>query len=428
MTDAADWELRSFTPSSPSSDARLAAWLEATALGYHEVPPTPEHVRRTAEVYAADERTLTGAYAASSPSGAWPADRPVATYAAFDKTLNVGNGELVRAHLIGGVTVRSTYRRRGIMRAMLETDLRRAAGDGIPIAALFSMEATIYGRFGFGAATFTNRVEVDTGEGFALNSAPTGRVEVADAVALAGISPTVFARFHTQTLGSIERAASYPSKIAGLWAEDRPDADPTVRAALHYDGDEIDGYVAYRFLGWTDQPRTLEIVDIVALSANAYLGLWQYLASIDLVTRVRLEHASPGDPLPWALRDRRGFSVTGQEDGLWLRILDPVSALRARSYETDGELTFSVTDPLDICRGVYRLAARNGTAEIEKLNEDADAPLAMDISALGSLYLGCVRAGTLAEAGRITVKSAPALDTLEELMAQRTDPFCASHF
>ncbi|HEY5321111.1 MAG TPA: sterol carrier protein domain-containing protein, partial [Galbitalea sp.] len=102
--------------------------------------------------------------------------------------------------------------------------------------------------------------------------------------------------------------------------------------------------------------------------------------------------------------------------------------LTARNYEADGEVTFSVADPLDVCGGVYRLAARSGAAEVEKLDGNVDAPLAMDISALGSLYLGGVRARTLAEAGRITVRSTPALDTLDALMAQRGDPFCATHF
>jgi hypothetical protein len=56
--------------------------------------------------------------------------------------------------------------------------------------------------------------------------------------------------------------------------------------------------------------------------------------------------AAVADPLPWAMADRRGFKITGEDDGLWLRVLDPVVALEARSYEADGDVRIAVSDPL----------------------------------------------------------------------------------
>ena len=47
-----------------------------------------------------------------------------------------------------------TYRRRGIMSAMLRL-LADIADRGEPLAALFASEPEIYGRFGFGCAART---------------------------------------------------------------------------------------------------------------------------------------------------------------------------------------------------------------------------------------------------------------------------------
>jgi predicted acetyltransferase len=231
-------------------------------------------------------------------------------------------------------------------------------------------------------------------------------------------------------VGSLKRPESYPAKIAGIWADDRPEPDRRARAALHYDATGgVDGYVSYKVLEWECEPRTIQILDIVWACQNAYFGLWSYLASIDLVTTVRFGNAAVADPLPWAMVDRRGFKVTGEDDGLWLRVLDPVAALEARSYEADGEVRIAVSDSLGLADGVYALAVRDGKATVtaDKAN-GASSDVSMDVSALGSLYLGGVRAHTLARSGQVTAQSRAALDTLDALLAHREQPYCVTHF
>lgn len=427
-----DYQLRSFRAGRTGNraDAETTAWLRAAALGFHEPEPTPVHLCRTAEVYEADRRVLTGAYVARRPSRAWDSALPVATYGTLVKALNVAGGRSLDAQLIATVTVRPTHRRRGLMREMISSDLRCARHDGQAVAILSSMEATIYGRFGFGAATFSRQVEVDTGGGLGLRSTPQGSVEITDPATLLDLAPTVFDRFHAQTLGSVQRPASYPSKVSGQWAEDRPEPDTGVRSALHYDpAGDIDGYVTYKVLDWEIEPRTIRVIDIVWASPNAYLGLWDYLASIDLVTRVRFGHASMADALPWAMGDRRGFKVVGEDDGLWLRVLDPVAALQARHYETDGDLRIALSDPLAIADGIYAISVRDGRATVTPTTTTgADADVSMDVSALGSLYLGGVRARVLARSGQIASRSATALDTLDALLAHGEPPYCITHF
>ena len=426
------YQFRSFGAGRTGSraDAETSAWLRAAALGFHEPEPTPEHLFRTAQVYESDRRVLTGAYAANPPPRAWDTTLPVATCGTLVKPLNVGGGRSLDAQLIATVTVRPTHRRRGLMREMISSALRNARHDGHPVAILSSMEATIYGRFGFGAATFSRQVEVDTGARFCLRHAPQGSVEIADPATLLDLAPRVFDRFHAQTLGSVQRPASYPCKISGAWAEDRPEPDKGVRSALHYDpAGDIDGYVTYKVLDWEIEPLTIRVIDIVGASQNAYLGLWDYLASIDLVTRVQFGHASMASALPWAMGDRRGFKVVGEDDGLWLRVLDPVAALEARPYDADGDLRIALSDPLAIADGVYAISVRNGHAKVTpETTSSVPADVSMDVSALGSLYLGGVRAHVLAQSGQIASRSAVALDTLDALLAHDEPPYCITHF
>jgi predicted acetyltransferase len=422
------YEFRSFPAvvAEGRADEATAEWLQATSLGFLEPEFEAEQLGKIATSWADSKRILSGAYALQAPSRAWPSIRPVATYSAYDKTMNVGGGRLIDTHLVAGVTVRANHRRRGLMRTLIETDLRTAATSGIPIAALYAAEATIYGRFGFAAATTTARVEVDTSSKFGLNLEPRGSVDAADRSELAEVSPLIFARYHALTLGSIDREAYMPAQIAGLWGYDPPDPDPAVRGLFHYDdAGELDGYVSYKFLGWDDGPRTLLIIDFVPLTGDAYFGLWQHLASIDLATRVKVEHAPITDPLPWALRDRRSYRVTGGEDGLWLRILDVVAALQARAYVVDGDVSLAIDDPLHLTTGHYRVIARDGTARVERTEPSSSVTLG--IAELGALYLGGVRASSLAIAGRLTGPP-EGIAALDALMATRVEPFCNTHF
>src|SRR5699024_4272780 len=97
------------------------------------------------------------------------------------------------------------------------------------------------------------------------------------------------------------------SRAAGLVSgtQDRAGRpDPSVRAALHYDAaGTIDGYVAYRFSGWSQRPPAIDVIDLIAVDAAGYLALWNFLASIDLVGQVRWANAPDDGPLRYALAD-----------------------------------------------------------------------------------------------------------------------------
>lgn len=412
-----------------SADGALAAWFEGVSFGFHEGRLEAEDLPKLAEAYRADGRILWGAYDDNPGPHAWDPRIPVATYGTMVNSLNVGGGRFLDAHLITAVTVRATHRRRGLLRRMMTADLQAAASRGHAIAALTASEATIYGRFGFGTATHTTSIEVDVRERFAITSEPYGRMEVVGAEAAVGLTQEIFAGFHARSLGSIGRQYAYARRSSGLWGEERPQPDKALRTAVHYDDDgRPDAFVSYSFAGWEKTPYTMRVKDLVAVSDAAYLELWRYLGSLDLVERVTFGMAPVQDPLPWALADRRCRELKSDEDVLWLRILDPVAALEARAYESDGSVVIRVNDPLGHADGAFLLEVEGGKADVKKLGSSAGEEIEMDVSALGSLYLGGAAASTLASAGRITAHSADGLAKADRLFSVARQPYCITHF
>jgi predicted acetyltransferase len=426
-----NYEIRRFPAVSDGKDgyAEAATWIGAVAFGFHDSRRTPEHVAKSLATYEADGRMLTGAYQTEkvAPSSL-PADVPVATFATFRKSLNIGFGRTLESQLVTAVTVRTSHRRRGLLRRLMSEDLRLAREDGIAMAALTASEGTIYGRFGYGVASFERKVAVDTTARFSLRHQPEGSVEIADPKVLLELAPEIFARVHRLTPGSIGRQDWYRQLASGSLGRDGKE-DPAVKVALHYSEDgTVDGYVSYKFLGWDTEPCTVEVVDLVAAGNDAYLELWQFLAAIDLVERVSWAEAPLDDPLAWALADPRCIASSDSRDMLWLRILDAAKALEARHYPADGRLVLDVLDPLGLTAGTFVLDVDGGQAAVERLPEGARADLSLDISALSSIYLGAVCPVTLTAAGRIGENTPGSALKARHMFSVERSTHCLTHF
>lgn len=428
----ADYEIRRFGPvakGSPEYPAAVA-WMRAVAFGFHDARRPDARVDQGLEMHLADGRVMTGAYQTGPvPSHALGPEVPVATFGTMDKTLNVGFGRLLDTKLVTAVTVRTPHRRRGLLRRMMLEELALAQEEGLAMAALTASEATIYGRFGFGAATSEQSVKVDTSGRFALDHTPTGTVEVADPKVLLELAPQVFERVHRLTPGSIGRHEFYRQLASGSVRRDEEGPDPKVKTALRYvPGGGVDGYVSYRFCGWDTEPYTMEIVDLVAATQDAYLELWQYLGAIDLVERITWEEAPVDDPLPWALADPRCVDASTPRDMLWLRILDVRKALEARKYSADGRLLLKVADTLGFENGMFQLDVQGGEAAVERVAPGRAPDLELDISALSSIYLGAVHPVTLAAAGRIREGTPMAAARASAMFAVERPAHCLTHF
>ncbi|MDI2033832.1 GNAT family N-acetyltransferase [Paenarthrobacter nitroguajacolicus] len=408
---------------------RCTAWVQAVSHGFHQERRDDEYLARTLASYKTDKRELTGVYVTGAvPGHSLPADVPVATYATMRKSLNIGFGRQLESNLITAVTVRGTHRRNGILRGMITADLESAKDEGLAMAALTASEGSIYGRFGFGVATFERSVKVDTGPRFRLKGQAGGAVEVADPAVLLDVAPQVFARVHQHTPGSVDRQEYYRLVASGSIGHDgKPDM--SVRVALHYDtSGTLDGYVSYRFKGWDHKPFTMEIVDLVAATHVAYLDLWRFLGSIDLIDEVTWAEAPVDDPLAWALEDPRCIEASDVRDMLWLRILDTQAALEARSYPVSGRVVLEVTDRLGLADGTWVLESDGGAAAVVNDGTGLTPDLSMDAADLASIYLGAVSPVTLAAAGRIREHTPGSAFQAQQLFAVERSAHCLTHF
>ncbi|WP_154605365.1 MULTISPECIES: GNAT family N-acetyltransferase [Arthrobacter] len=427
------YELRTFPSRLVDGEVpeEVAKWQQAVALGFYADVPSLEISTKYVQCEQADGRMATGAYLIDSqaPVGAWGVDYPVATYAYHRKTLNVGGGTLLPVHQITAVTVRPSHRRRGLLRAMMSTDLAQAKAAGIPMAALTASESTIYGRFGFGVSTHACDIEVSTMRGLDFivpAAASVGVVEVADASVVGELHNELFARVHATTLGSIGRQDMYRLLAAGQGNYQSMEPAKNVRAALHYDAHgAVDGYVTYK-----PKEPAVEIVDLLAASDSAYLALWNFLGSLDLIESVTWGMAPEVDPLEWAMAAKRDYKRTTTEDHLWLRILDTPSALAARNYAVDGQLLIHVGDPLGHASGIFNIQVLHGKATVTRCPEDGTvvAEVSMGVSELSSLYLGTVSARTFAAAGRLREDSSGAVERLDALFATSEAAHCLTSF
>ncbi|WP_423920323.1 GNAT family N-acetyltransferase [Frigoribacterium sp. 2-23] len=426
-----DYEIRTFPAA--IDDPATDAWFAACTLGFHGGVATPETASGDARRAVADGRVLTGVYRREPQSDTVDADGwPVATYETFGKSLHVGGGAMLPAHLISGVTVQPTHRRRGILRRMITDDLARAAKSGSAVAALTASEGTIYRRFGFGPALRERHVTIDARRPVTLLGEPTGSVELVPVARLESIAHDVFARFHARTPGSIDRHAGAWNRTLGLAIGDEEKPDRTLRGVVHRasSGDggvgDVDGYATYRVTE-TEKEAVLHVVDLVAATDDAYLGLWRLLLSIDLVTRVTWDAAPLDDPLVHALADNRVYDVRHEEDHVWFRLLDVPAALSARPYASDGVVTIAVSDDLGHATGTYRLTSEGGTGAVKRAAVRR-ADVELDVATLGALWLGGIDPVTLAAAGLVRERRVGAVQTLRALLRPERPVYGVTYF
>ncbi|MCH1865889.1 GNAT family N-acetyltransferase [Nocardioides sp. CFH 31398] len=413
----------------PESEEGLR-WLAAVLAGFGEGTVPDELVPLWREDARVDGHTLYAVW----PERSWASDPvPVATYASWAQSLNVGGGRTLPLHMVTAVTTAVSHRRRGLLRAMMTGDLATAARAGLPLAALTATEGSIYGRFGFGPAVRERRLEVQVTSRFALRREPgedPGRFEVLPAPQAWPAIQEVFAAHLATTRGAVERPHEYRASLTGLFDIGDRAADPKRRVLLHLDADgRPDGYAVWRPTGRVDGVGTADVHDVLATSPDVELRVWRRLADLDLTERLRVQTAPVTTTLEWSLREPRVVRTTSLHDHLWLRVLDVPAALGARPWSADGTVVLGVDDPLGHAAGSWRVQTSGGRAEVTATEEAPEVVL--DVEALGASYLGDVAVATLAGAGRATVPAGGDPEALQRWAAMADGgpaPYCATHF
>ncbi|GAA1659837.1 GNAT family N-acetyltransferase [Glycomyces endophyticus] len=325
---------------------------------------------------------------------------------------------------MGGVTatgVIATYRRRGLLRRMMQAMFDAALERGEPLAGLSASEGGIYGRYGFSPATYLVRWELARHEAALKPAAPdAGSLELVDAAAARQVWPVVHAAVRARRVGEL-------TPQPGRWdrlTDEADGANGPLRYLVHRDEHGVaDGIADFR-LPWSADAATAGTLVVEALEAAnpaAYRALWSLLVDFDLTKTVVAAPRPRDEPLRWMLADPRAMRITRQTESLWIRLLDLPAALSARSYDVPGELTFTVEGDR-MCpanNGTWRLQADGSSATCIPA-DGAKTELRVSVQALGSLYLGGMSAHHFAYAGDIAEYREGAVDRLARMF--RTEP------
>jgi predicted acetyltransferase len=350
--------------------------------------------------------------------------RPVAFSAAYEFELTVPGGSLPTAG-VTWVGVMPTHRRRGVLRALMVRHLEEAHARGEPLAALYASEAAIYGRFGYGLASHTLRIEAESSRiTWRDDPGRSGTVRLVDADEGFALFPPFYERLRRERPGMITRSEHWwrKHKLADYehW---RRGASRRFYAALELDG-ELAGYALYRVKDEWEHgyPKgEVQIVEALAEPGASTRELWRYLFCIDLTTRVKSDFFDTASPLVLQVVDPRALHIEVR-DGLWLRLVDVEAALRARSYAGDDSLVIEVHDEqLAWNSGRYRIGPN-----VERTDDEPD--LALRADDLASAYLGAFNFHRLASAERVEERTPGALGRASALFATPLPPFCPEVF
>ena len=379
-------------------------FIRADARGFLGADPTDEALEF--ERATMSDRRNVGVFEHATPRGTWP----VATINAWVTPMTVPGGEL-SMWAISAVTVAGTHRRRGIARAMLEGELRAAANAGVPVAGLTVSEATLYGRYGFGMAVPMQRFRIDTRRAGWAGGETTGRIEYIDRPRLSADLGAMHEIARTQRSGEIAGWPNRWERMAGLAPGDTNGAG--VRGVRYVDASGSSrGVMAFRLKEIEGSFRhELSIHHLAAQTPEALRALWKFALQHDLVDQVTAPLRPSDDPLRALVADQRGIEQVVHDHG-WLRILDVATVLRARTYSAEVDLTLTVTDPLGIAAGTWRLrASTGGQGEVEAV-ETATAGVTLSVRDLSAIYAGGVRVTQLAAAG-VLVADGEAITALD---------------
>ncbi len=331
---------------------------------------------------------------------AFDGDQIVGTLGAFPFDMTVPGGAEIPMAGTTIVTVAATHRRRGVLTAMMRDHLGDVRSRGEPLAGLWASESLIYGRFGFGVATENDAIDIDQTRVSVVGEA--GSIRLVSTEEAKQIFPTIYEAELSSRPGMLSRTE--------LWWHHHFD-DPTasrdgfsaLRCVLHTTDGRPDGYAIYRQKpGWEGgfPNGKVSVRELVAPSAIAHTGLWRYLTTIDLFPHVEYWNLPVDDPLAWKIPDHRRIKRK-RWDALYVRILDVVRALEARTYAADGTVCFTIGDPFFPDEGgSFELAVAGGVGTCRRVNRMA-ADFSLGTADLANLYLGGGSTAALARAGRI---------------------------
>jgi predicted acetyltransferase len=237
--------------------------------------------------------------------------------------------------------------------------------------------------------------------------------------------PRVYDRVARETPGMFARTPA--------WWEHRALADPEwrrggggemQRAVLELDGRDA-AYGLYRVhasFEYGSSTGYTSAIEVMGDSPDATRELWRYVIDVDWMATVKAWHLPVDHELLLLLAEPRRVRFT-VADSLWVRLVDVGAALSARSFRDGESVVVEARDAF--CpwnEGRWRIDA--GGAE----RTEGEADLALDVSALGTVYLGGFTFADLRRGSRVEELRQGAVDRADALFRTARRPWCPEVF
>jgi predicted acetyltransferase len=336
---------------------------------------------------------------------------------------------------VGGVSwvgVHPIHRRRGVMTALISAIVADSRARGEVASVLTASEGSIYWGQGYGPATWGMGGDIDMSRRPKFHGPAAGgslRSVAVDGHRWIDVVRPIFALAAMVRPGMVSRPDYWwlPS------FDEIADGDDYAGCVVHTDDSGVDdGYALFTATGdWSRDgvpEKVIYVADLIAATRDAHRALWQHLLDRDLIKTIHVGRFAIDDPIRLMFTDTRAFHTRAILDRLWIRPIDAVALLSARTYAgpasgggavvIDVEATHALGDtPIRI-----RLSS-DGVAVTE-----AEPDLSMNGAALGAISLGGTEVHALVAARRIREHRSGAASIADALLFCSPKPAMLTSF
>lgn len=402
----------------PLSKDDIEQAVEVESLAFYN-RPTPERVEQMREFFP-PQWTV----------GAFVDGRLVADTRTIPMARRM-NGGSTGFGAVGPVACLAGFRRQGHIGKLLRLALERMREQGLALSGLFTPHDALYARFGWERAEGKRRYEFAPKDiRLRLNGSP-GALEAVVSDDWQRLD-SIYRAWSERRNGPIHRAEVWwRESVLKHWQPGTGDRSPSDAFVWRNADGKDEGFVIYfaqqlprtgRYVPWE-----LVVRDLVSLSADAYLGLWEHLLTHDIATKIAFE-AALEDPFPDLIDDPRKVDIMRAE-GPMIRIVDVERALGMRPYAGTRPVSINLriadaTAPWN--DGVWRIEGAEGRMTAERTDADPDAELTA--GALSPLFTGYMRPEVAAGVGLLKANRSGVIEEMSQTFAVTHPPYSCDNY
>lgn len=331
---------------------------------------------------------------------------------------------------VAAVGVLPTYRRQGLLWRMMRYQLEQAHERGDALSGLNASEGGIYGRYGYGIATFIVSWVLERRSLQSLcEGTGDGRLQLVGREEARRLLPLVQDRVRRSRVGDVSPTEWWWEGVLGATtghAEGPGGKFFAVHSGL--DG-AVDGGLVFRVPGKGAGERAVEVDYLEAESPGGYRALFALMRDLDLAESIMAHHRPGDEALAFMLGNPRDLRITAVRDWLWLRLIDVPRALSDRTYAVPGSVVLEVEDPA--CpwnEGRWELSGGPDGASCVRARIGVPAEVTLAVGTLASIYLGGVSVKSLVLSGRVGELVPGAATRLAKMVTSDQLPYCSTSF